>query len=166
MVAPLPRRPLNPRQERFCHYFVLYASAAVAAREAGYSGKSSKHQGYRLLRTGRVRDRIRAMHAEHANDLGGGTEALIGKLETVYRRAIQDHHFHTAARCVELHARLAAMKNSKASLPALPVLPSTPLGPDTEPGTESAAEIIAVAAKLAEAAEAPQTINSTREPLA
>ena len=58
MDSSIHRKPLTPRQERFCHYFVLYACASVAAKEAGYSPKSSKHQGYRLLRTGRVRDRI------------------------------------------------------------------------------------------------------------
>ena len=34
-------------------------------------------------------------------------EALIGKLEIVYRRAMEDHHFYAAARAVELQARLA-----------------------------------------------------------
>ncbi|HJO74308.1 MAG TPA: terminase small subunit [Rhodospirillales bacterium] len=153
MDIPLPRRPLNPRQERFCHYFVLYASASVAAHEAGYSGKSSKHQGYRLLRTDRVRDRIRAIHAEHASDLGGNTDALIGKLEAVYRRAIQNHHFHTAARCVELQARLAAMKNRKEPLPALPALPPAPIKTPLQASGKSAAEIFAEAANVAEAAK-------------
>ena len=132
MVSPIPRKPLTPRQERFCHYFVLYACASVAASEAGYARKSAKHQGYRLLRTGRVRDRIRALHAEHCRDQAGDTEALIGKLENVYRRAVQDHHFHTAARCVELQARLATLKQGRDALPArgaLPALPKLPPAP-------------------------------------
>jgi len=124
MDLPLPRRPLNLRQERFCHYFVLYACAAVAAIEAGYGRKSAKHQGYRLLHTGRVRERIRAIHTGHA--LGTDADALIGKLETVYRRAVQDHHFHTAARCVELQARLTAMKERRDDIATMPALPTQP----------------------------------------
>ncbi len=98
-------RPLTPRQERFCHEFVHWAQGAVAAREAGYSAASSRKQGYRLLRTARVRARIQEIQAEMARD-GGGADVLIGKLEVVYRRAIEDHHFAAAARAVELQARL------------------------------------------------------------
>ena len=127
MDFSIHRRPLTPRQERFCHYFVLYACASVAASEAGYSRKSAKHQGYRLLRTHRVRDRIQALHSEHCRDQAGDNEALIGKLENVYRRAVQDHHFHTAARCVELQARLATLNKARDPLPALPKLPPAPL---------------------------------------
>ena len=129
MDSLISRKPLNPRQERFCHYFVLYACASVAAAEAGYSRKSAKHQGYRMLRTRRVRDRIRALHAEACRDQAGDTEALIGKLENVYRRAVQDHHFHTAARAVELQARLSLLKDRRpgATMAALPALPSSPL---------------------------------------
>ena len=157
MNSPIPRKPLNPRQERFCHYFVLYACASVAASEAGYSRKSTKHQGYRLLRTGRVRDRIRALHAEACRDQAGDTEALIGKLENVYRRAVQDHHFHTAARCVELQARLAALKQGRDSLPArgalpaLPKLPPSPLGAIGHPPNAIVSEAEAVLARTSQA---------------
>lgn len=74
-----------------------------------------------------MRDRIRALHAEHARDHSSDADTLIGKLENVYRRAIQDHHFHTAARCVELQARLKAMKGRQAPLPGLPELPQSPI---------------------------------------
>ncbi len=156
MDIPLPRRALNPRQERFCHYFALYANALVAAQEAGYSGKSAKHQGYRLLRTDRVRHRIRAIHAEHAHDFAGGADAMIGKLEAVYRRAIHNHHFHTAARCVELQARLAAMKNRKDPLPVLPTLAKASQNINGKP----AAEIFAEAATIAREVEAREAEKS------
>jgi hypothetical protein len=34
---------------------------------------------------------------------------LLGKLETIYRRAVDDHHFAAAARAVELQAKLAGI---------------------------------------------------------
>lgn len=40
---------LNERQKRFCEYYVACGNAAEAARKAGYSVKTARHQGYRLL---------------------------------------------------------------------------------------------------------------------
>ena len=127
MEPPIPRKLLTPRQERFCHAFVHHATASVAASVAGYARGSAKQQGYRLLRTERVRARIRALHAQLCRDQGQDTEVLIGKLENVYRRAIEDHHFHTAARAVELQARLGVLKERRAALPRLPPLPPAPI---------------------------------------
>ena len=106
LAPPLaPRlKPLTPRQERFCHEFVNWAQGAVAAREAGYQAKWSRKQGSRLLATARIRARIRDIQAQLARDGGADMDTLIGKLEVVYRRAIEDHHFYAAARAVELQA--------------------------------------------------------------
>ncbi|MCH7937188.1 MAG: terminase small subunit [Proteobacteria bacterium] len=126
MEPPIPRKLLTPRQERFCHAFVHYANASEAAWEAGYARGSTKQQGYRLLRTERVRARIRALHAQLCRDQGQDTEVLIGKLENVYRRAIEEHQFHTAARAVELQARLSLLKEGRMAVPRLPPLPPAP----------------------------------------
>ena len=40
---------LNERQKKFCEYYVLCGNAAEAARKAGYSARSARHQGFRLL---------------------------------------------------------------------------------------------------------------------
>lgn len=100
--------PLRPRQENFCRRFVEYANAAVAARAAGYALESAKNHGYRLLKQPQIRARIADLQAELARETATEDEVLIGKLETVYRRAIDDHHFHAAARAVEAQARLIA----------------------------------------------------------
>ncbi len=102
-------KPLTPRQERFCHSFVHYSNATVAAVEAGYERPSARKQGSRLLKTARVRARIHEIQAQLARDAGGDMEALIGKLEIIYRRAMEDHHFYAASRAVELQARLVGM---------------------------------------------------------
>ncbi len=95
-----------PRPERFCQSFVLYPNAAYAARDAGYSPKWARKQGSRLMTTARIRARIGEIQAAMARDNGRDRDVLIGKLEVVYRRAIQDHHYTAAARAVELQARL------------------------------------------------------------
>lgn len=40
---------LNERQKKFCEYYVACGNAAEAARRAGYSKQSARHQGFRLL---------------------------------------------------------------------------------------------------------------------
>ncbi len=97
---------LKARQERFCRRFVELANAAGAARAAGYSAKGANVAGHRLLRHPRIARRIAEIEAETARLHSRGPEVLIGKLETVYRRAIVDHQLHTAARAVELQARI------------------------------------------------------------
>ena len=98
--------PFNPRQERFCQSFVLCPNASYAARDAGFESKWARKQGSRLMSTARIRARIREIQTGLARDHGLGRDALIGKLEVVYRRAIEDHHFTAAVRAVEAHARL------------------------------------------------------------
>lgn len=107
-AAP-PPRPLTPRQERFCHAYVSCPNAARAARVAGYSRRTAKSQGWRLLRSRRVRARLAEIQAELARDCGGERDALIGKLEVVYRQAVADHSAYAAARAVELQARLTGL---------------------------------------------------------
>ncbi len=99
--------PLPPRQEAFCHYFVLWGNASVAAKQAGYARPSARNQGYRLSRNPRIRARIAELRRGLARAYGLDAEVLVGKLEALYQRAVDDHHFHAAARCVELQARMA-----------------------------------------------------------
>lgn len=99
--------PLNHRQERFCRAFVQYGAAATAASEAGYAARSAKKQGWRLLRVGAIRQRIREVQAEIAEYHGRIDEVLMGKMEIVYQRALEDHQFYAAARAAELQAKFA-----------------------------------------------------------
>lgn len=139
--APTPAStptPLTSRQERFCQAFVVYATASTAAAEAGYSRKSSRKQGYRLLRTDRIRARVREIQSALAADYGRDMDVLLGKLEIVYRRAIEDHHFYAAARAVELQAKLGAMAAAKTASPIIDgkTEPASPAPRDYEPPGE------------------------------
>jgi len=133
--TPAPARipgptPLTPRQERFCQAFVVYATAATAAAEAGYARTNTRQYGSRLLKTDRIRARIREIQSDLAADHGRDIDVLLGKLEIVYRRAIEDHHFYAAARAVELQAKLGGM----AKLPPAMIPGDTPAPPLMIPG--------------------------------
>lgn len=104
---------LTPRQELFCRAFVELANAAHAAREAGYAPASSRQQGHRLLKDSRVRARIADIQAETAAEACRNMNVFLGKLETVYRRAIENHQFAAAARAVEMQARLSGFKAAR-----------------------------------------------------
>jgi len=97
---------LIPRQERFCQAFVHYGAAAAAARAAGYAPASSRRQGWRLMRAPRIQARIREIQADLADHRDRADAAVIGKLEIVYRRALEDHQYYAAARAAYLQAQL------------------------------------------------------------
>ncbi len=111
-------KPLNPRHEAFCQYFVLGGNATYAARAAGYAPKSCNNQGYRLMRRPRIRARVAAIRSELARAYGLDAHVLLGKLEALYQRAIEDHHFHAGVRAVEAQARIAGHMAGRAALPA------------------------------------------------
>jgi phage terminase small subunit len=87
---------------------VLYSSARNAAQEAGYAPPSCKNQGYRLMRQPRIRARVADIRRELARAYALDAQVLLGKLEALYQRANEDHHFHAAVRAVEAQARIAA----------------------------------------------------------
>lgn len=142
MLSPTPTdSTLTSRQERFCQAFVVYATASTAAIEAGYARSNARQYGSRLLKTERIRARISDIQSGLAADHGRDIDVLLGKLEIVYRRAIEDHHFTAAGRAVEMQARLGRM----AKIPALslsglrpsPPVDLSPSGPPKPPGPSS-----------------------------
>jgi hypothetical protein len=107
---------LKSRHENFCRKYVQLGCAATAARAAGYAPGSSNNTGYRLIRHPRISRRIAEIEAEVGETHTTNRDVLLGKLETVFRRAIVDHHFNTAARAVDLQARLRGFIGAGAAL--------------------------------------------------
>ncbi|MDG4602268.1 MAG: terminase small subunit [Defluviicoccus sp.] len=102
-------KSLTTRQERFCERFVELGNASAAAKAAGYLPASARNTGYRLLRDPRIATRIAAIQAQMADQHCRQVDILLGKLETVFRRALDDHQFAAAARAIELQAKLAGL---------------------------------------------------------
>ncbi len=78
MPPDASEKPLRPRHEAFCQYFVLGGNATYAARAAGYAPKSCKNQGYRLMRRPRIRARVAAIRSELALAYGLDAHVLRG----------------------------------------------------------------------------------------
>jgi len=105
---PLPRshrgHGLTLRQNAFCESFVALGNAADAARQAGYSERAARNQGYRLLKDARVQARIRALQTALADKIDPGL--VLGRLENLYRLAERDGGYREAARILALMGRL------------------------------------------------------------
>ena len=86
---------------------MLGGNASHAAMDAGYKPRSRAQQGWRLMKTRRIAERIREIQVGLAT--GRDRDVLIGKLENIYRRAIENHQYHAATRAIEAQARLGAM---------------------------------------------------------
>jgi hypothetical protein len=98
---------LSARHETFCRTFVMNSNATRAAIDAGYSRRTARQQGSRLLGNAAVQERIGQLRAEVARRHCLDADTLMAKLEAVYRRALENHHFYAANRAVELQGRLA-----------------------------------------------------------
>ena len=117
-VYAMPRGyGLTFRQERFCHAYLRCANAAQAAAEAGYSEHSARNQAYRLLQTGRIRNRLADIQEENALQACSGLYVMLAKLQNVYERAIEARHFYAAARAVEIQSRLLGQRGWPPALP-------------------------------------------------
>ena len=69
-------KTLTYRQECFCQAFVQGGNASHAAISAGYRPRSRRQQGWRLMKTARIRDQIREIQAAGISTLQGVAEAL------------------------------------------------------------------------------------------
>ena len=143
---PAPRRLLRSRSNRvhgltlrqneFCECFVATGNAADAARRAGYSERSARNQGHRLLKDARVLARVRALQTALADKIDPGL--ILGRLENLYRRAEQDGGYRSAARILMLMGRLVGLDYRGAALKLL----SPDRAPETGARLPSAVETL------------------------
>jgi len=71
---------LSPKQIRFAQEYLLDSNAAAAARRAGYSAKSAKVTGCRLLTNANLKSFMAAKQAESAEKLEIDREVVAGQI--------------------------------------------------------------------------------------
>lgn len=124
--------PLSPRQEAFCRYVARGASAAAAARAAGYSPETAKQQGSRLMSRIEIRRRVWLLRHDREQRLWVDQQRIVDALQQILHAARQEGDFRTALRCVELEARLIGV------LPDRPLAMERAAPPVDEYATEPA----------------------------
>jgi len=92
---------MNDKQEKFSQAYVLHRNATEAAKAAGYSSRSSANQGYRLLQTQEVIDRIHELEQQLETNVN-----VIEELEGQYAFAKSSGHTNSAIKALELLSRV------------------------------------------------------------
>ncbi len=72
--------PLSARQAAFAEAYARHHNASQAARDAGYAQGCASVTGTRLLANANVLERIRALEAQTAVDMGMSRERLLVRL--------------------------------------------------------------------------------------
>jgi len=111
-------KPLRPRQERFCQLYAVIGNASDAAWQAGYTFADSRNRGYRLLRRPEIQARVAELQRDLARAIRFDAEMMLGKLEGIYRQAVQGGYYNAAARIVEIQARVAGHLRLQSAAPA------------------------------------------------
>jgi DNA-binding CsgD family transcriptional regulator len=99
-------RPLTPRQEAFCRHLAQGASAAQAARLAGYAESNARGQGHRMLMNADIRRRAEFLSSAERERRQAELAGLQAKIDAVYTDAHNCGSYSAALRCIEVEARL------------------------------------------------------------
>tara|TARA_R110000772_G_scaffold71984_5_gene157337 strand:- start:712 stop:1122 length:411 start_codon:yes stop_codon:yes gene_type:complete len=99
---------LNDKQEKFAQSYILHRNATEAARAAGYSKSSAYNQGYRLLQSDEVKERIEDLEKELETDVD-----VVSEIESQYTFAKANGHTNSAIKALELLSRVRGNKSNK-----------------------------------------------------
>ena len=92
---------LNNKQEKFCQAYVLHRNATEAAKAAGYSAGSANNQGYRLLQSDEIQERVTQLEQELETNVD-----VISEIEKQYTYAKENGHTNSAIKALELLSRV------------------------------------------------------------
>jgi phage terminase small subunit len=85
------RKPkLTPKQEMFCKEYLIDLNATQAAIRAGYSEKTAKSQGQRLLTKVDIAERIQELMSKRSKKVEINGEWVLSKLKQVAERCMQE----------------------------------------------------------------------------
>ena len=124
---------LTHRQNAFCEEYVATGVAAEAARRAGYSMRSARFQGHRLLKEALVQARVGALRIALAERIDHGL--VLGRLENLYRRAESSGDYRAAAMILAFMTKFVGLDHR-----GMMIGPYAPRSVDGEPPLPSAVE--------------------------
>ena len=99
---------INNKQEKFAQSYILHRNATEAAKAAGYAAKSANNQGYRLLQSNEVLERIEELENELQTNVD-----VIDEIESQYAFAKSNGHTNSAIKALELLSRVRGSNSDK-----------------------------------------------------
>lgn len=97
---------LNPKQRAFIKNYVTHGSALRAAKEAGYSIKSSSDAAFRLLRNKQVKQMIEEARIVSVKETGYTLAKAMEEAKDVMDFAKETENANAYAKAVELRSKL------------------------------------------------------------
>jgi len=99
---------LNDKQEKFAQSYIIHRNATEAAKAAGYAEGSAYNQGYRLLQSDEIAERIRELENEYQTKVD-----VIDEIENQYAFAKASGHTNSAIKALELLSRVRGANSDK-----------------------------------------------------
>ena len=92
---------LNDKQETFCQKFALSGQATESARQSGYSEKSAKTTGYKLLQLPIIQERISTLQQEMTTSYN-----VVEEVEAQYKYAKAHGHTSSALKALDILSKI------------------------------------------------------------
>ena len=102
---------LNEKQEIFCQNYALLGNASSSAKEAGYSSRSAKVTGHKLLQMPKVLERIEELQREMTTSYD-----VVAEVEAQYKYAKAHGHTSSALKALEILSKVRGVKSEESSL--------------------------------------------------
>lgn len=104
---------LNAKQEQFCREYVVDLNAAQAAIRAGYSEKTARTIGSKLLTNIDITKKIQALSAKHAKNVGITAEWVLNGIKDLTDKLIEMDDPKAAYKGYELGGKYLTLFSDK-----------------------------------------------------
>lgn len=104
---------LSAKQERFCREYLVDLNATQAAIRAGYSPKTARSQGQRLLTNVDVQEFVQAAKTERADKVARTAQDVLNDIIAVTTQAHEEGDLKTALKGLELQGKHLGMFTDK-----------------------------------------------------
>lgn len=100
---------LTPKQAEFVRQYLVDANATQAAIRAGYSARTAKSQGQRMLTNVDIDTAIKAAQKQRAEKVGRTAEDVLRDIQDVTRAAVGKGDIKNALKGLELEGKHLGM---------------------------------------------------------
>ncbi len=108
-TTPTRAAPLTPKQQRFVQEYLQDHNGTKAAIRAGYSDKTAKQQGSRLLTEPRIQAAVRAGQQKVARKAEVTVDSLMAELEQARELALKEKQASAAVTATMGKGKLAGL---------------------------------------------------------